>query len=107
MNKLPVPQYAKEKAREGLNERKQYPPSKKPGLDKEQARKLGINSGVERAKQLIKNKSIPKEDAKRVAAFYNRFRNKRTKRAETAIDLWGGRKFGKKAVEWVKKNEQI
>lgn len=86
-----VPPHAKESAREGLKERK----VNKAGLTKSQAKKLGINSGVERAKQLIKSKTIPVKDAKRIGAFYDRFKNQRTERAETALKLWGGRRFGK------------
>lgn len=89
--KIKIPSYAKQSAREGLEERK----DNKAGLTKSQANKLGINSGVERAKQLLGNKTISKKDAVRIGAFYDRFKNCRTPRCETAIKLWGGRKFGR------------
>ena len=92
MNRITIPEYAKEAARKGLEERK----LNKAGLDKAQAKKLGINSGVERAKQLIRSKTISVNDAKRIGAFYDRFKNQDSPRAETAIRLWGGRQFGRR-----------
>ncbi len=80
MSKIKIPEYAKESARRGLEERK----SNNAGLTKEEASKLGINSGVERAKQLIRNKNISVQDAKRIGAFYDRFKNQDSPRAETA-----------------------
>lgn len=93
--KIKIPKYAKKEAKEGLEERK----SNKAGLTKEEANRKGIDSGVERAKQLIRNKYLGEEDAKKVARFYNRFKGCKTSRCETAIKLWGGRKFGKKMNE--------
>lgn len=89
--KINIPTYAKNKAREGLIERRKN----KAGLDRKEAKKLGINSGVERAKQIIRNKELSVKDAKRVGAFYDRFKNCRTKRCETALKLWGGRRFAR------------
>lgn len=97
--RVPIPQYAKEDARKALELRRKLADSRKFGIDKDQAAKLGINSGVERAKQIIRNKYLDEEDARRVAAFYDRFRNKRGERAEGAIDLWGGRRFGRMLSE--------
>lgn len=94
MARVKVPEYAKNQAREGLLERKRN----KAGLNKKQADSLGISSGVERAKQLLNNSYISNKDAKAVARFYQRFRNCKTDRCETAIKLWGGRMFGKKLV---------
>ena len=88
--RIRIPFYAKLDASQGLRERK----INKAGLTKEQAQKLGINSGVQRAKQILRNKFLDEKDAKSVARFYLRFRNLKTPRAETAIKLWGGRKFG-------------
>jgi hypothetical protein len=99
MRRVVVPSYAKMAAKRGLDKRKSYTPSQRPGLDKKQANKLGINSGVERAKQIIRSKSLSEKDAQRVSAFYSRFRNCRTPRCEVAINLWGGRRFGKKLSE--------
>jgi len=87
-----VPQYAKFEAKKGLIERK----LNKAGLTKTQASKKGVSSGVERAKQIIRNTYISEKDAKAIARFYSRFKNCRTSRCETAIKLWGGRRFGKK-----------
>jgi len=89
--KIRIPQYAKQSAKQGLFERK----SNGAGLSIKQAQSLGIFSGVQRARQLIKNKFLKEKDAKAVARFYNRFRNKKTPRVETALKLWGGRRFGK------------
>lgn len=92
MSRIKVPSYAKEAAKKGLDERK----INNAGLTKEEAGKLGINSGVERAKQLIRSKTISVNDAKRIGAFYDRFKNQDSPRAETAIRLWGGRQFGRR-----------
>lgn len=90
MNRIKVPEYAREAARRGLEERKMN----KAGLTKSEAQKLGINSGVERAKQLVRSKTISVADAKRIGAFYDRFKNQDSARSETALRLWGGRRFG-------------
>jgi len=87
-----IPGYAKNQAKIGLKQRSRLPESKKFGLDKTQADKLKINSGVERAKQLIRNKYLNEKDARAVARF-KRFNNKTGYRAEGSIKLWGGRKF--------------
>lgn len=105
MPRLRIPAYAKACARRGLKLRAEAPKSKKFGLTKSEARRLGIASGVERAKQIIKSKSLSHADAKKVAMFYQRFRNCKTPKCKGAILLWGGAKFGSYAVKWVKKNE--
>lgn len=105
-SRLNVTKKAKKKAARALKLRKSLPKSKKFGLDKQQAKKLGINSGVERAKQIVRSKSLLLDDAKAVSRFYNRFRNCRTKNCEGAIDLWGGRDFGKKATVFVKSSSR-
>ena len=89
--RIKIPYYAKLNARLGLEERKEN----RAGLTKKEAKKLGVNSGVERAKQIIRSKYLYEDDLKSVARFYLRFRNKKTKRSETALKLWGGRRFGK------------
>jgi len=89
-SRITIPKYAKAEAKEGLRLRKQL----KAGLTKEEANLLGINSGVERAKQLIRNKYLSEEDAKSVARFYLRFRNKKSPKSKIALKLWGGN-FGK------------
>ena len=87
--RIKVPYYAKLVARQGLIERERN----NAGLTKSQASKLGIVSGVERARQIIRNKYIKEKDLRSMARFYLRFRNQRTPRTETAIRLWGGRRF--------------
>lgn len=94
-----IPKYAKEKATKALELRKKLPPSKKFGIDKTKAKELGIASGVERAKQIIKEDKIPIKDAKKIARFYSRFKNCKTDKCEGAINLWGGRRFGNKLYE--------
>lgn len=100
VKKLLIPFYAKVKAREALEFNRKYP-KEAVGLNKTQAKKLGIDSGIERAKQIIDFKYLSFNDAKKVAAFYNRFKNINTVRGEMAINLWGGRKFGQLAIDFV------
>lgn len=90
-----IPLYARKEARKGLKIRAKRSKSKKAGLSRAEAKKLGIASGVARAYQLSINKSISEKDAKKVARFYSRFKNKRSKKANEALMLWGGRKYGK------------
>ena len=89
--KLKIPYYAKIAARKGLQERK----DNQAGLTPKQARMMGITSGVDRARQILRNKSLSEKNLKAIARFYLRFRGRRTKRTETAIKLWGGRRFGR------------
>jgi len=96
---LKIPKYAKQTAREALELRQSLPKSKKFGIDKQQARQLGINSGVERAKQIINDKYMPIEDVKRVCAFGRWLGRERTQKVQGAIDLWGGEKFIKQACK--------
>ena len=88
--RIRVPGYAKEAAKKGLEQREKN----NAGLTKAQADKLGITSGIERAKQIIKNTYLDEDDLKAIARFYLRFRNFKSGRAETALKLWGGRRFG-------------
>lgn len=101
--RLEVTEQAKRQAKQSLELRRNLPKSKRFGLSPEEAKKKGVASGVSRARQLINSKSISFKDAKRVASFYQRFKNCRTEKCEGAIKLWGGRKFGRKAVSHVKK----
>lgn len=102
MDRLEIPQSAKRLAKKALEKREKLPKSRRFGLDEKEAEKKGIQSGVARAKQLIKNKSISYEDAKSVARF-SRFLNKKGERAKGAVDLWGGRSFIKKAQKFVRR----
>jgi len=101
-SRLTIPEYAKRAARQALELRDSLPKSRRFGLTTYEARREGVFSGVERAKQIISSPSLPPADAQSVASFYQRFKGCRTKKCEGAIGLWGGRKFGKKAVEFVK-----
>ena len=89
--KIKIPFYAKKSAAQGLRERE----INKAGLTKSKAQKLGVFSGIERAKQIIRNKYLKEEDLKAIARFYLRFRRCKTKKCETAIKLWGGRRLGR------------
>jgi hypothetical protein len=105
MKRFPITKLAKSKARKALILRKQLPKSKKFGIDKKEASKLKIYSGVERAKQLVRSKTIPLEDAKKVARFYSRFKNCKTPKCVGALDLWGGKEYGKYLYKKIYKNE--
>lgn len=91
--KIKIPKYVKETVKKALEERKKLPVSERYGLTKKQAEKKGIQSGVERANQLKNNSYITEFDARRIIAFYERFKGCKTKKCEGAINLWGGRKF--------------
>jgi len=106
MSRLVVPQHAKAAASAALRLRRSLPKSRKFGLKQSQADRLGISSGVSRAKQLINSKSISLDDACRVAAFYLRFRGCRSQKCEGAIGLWGGRRFGQMAAAHCKKHRR-
>jgi hypothetical protein len=90
---IKIPKYAKEKAQSALKLRDSLPKSKKFGLSKKEANSLGIASGVERAKQIVKQDYLDKEDAERVCAFKRFLKRDRTPKIQGAIDLWGGEKF--------------
>lgn len=99
--RLKIPAYAKQAAAEGLRARELFP--KKPGLDREQAAKLGIISGVERAKQIVRDEYLEDHDLQSMRRFYARFRNFHSPRAEVAILLWGGRAFLQRIEENARK----
>lgn len=105
MQRLRIPAYAKNQAREGLRERRELPKSRRFGLDREQARREGVYSGVERARNILRKRSLSLQEAKRVSAF-SRFLNKKSERAEGAIKLWGGRRFIKRAKSFVKEQSR-
>jgi len=93
---IKVPPYAKQAAIKGLEERKMLSDSKKFGLNYKEAKSLGIASGVRRAYQLKSQENINEETGKRIGRFYARFKNCETPKCEGAINIWGGRRFGKK-----------
>lgn len=97
MKRIRIPMYAKENARKGLELRKRQPKSKKFGLSVEEAKEKGVFSGVRRARQLIRNESLSKSQAKDVRNFLNRFHGMADQHGYTlkirgAILLWGGNK---------------
>lgn len=102
--RLLISAMAKREATRALLKRMAMVKSKRFGISEAEARKLGIKSGVERAKELMRKKYLTLQEAKKVAAFHQRFKNCRTPKCEGAIDLWGGRTFGKKVISFVKKN---
>lgn len=95
MTYVTVPEYAKAAARRGLILRKTSSISRKFGITREQANRLGIDSGIERARQLIREKRITESKAKRIARFYVRFKNCNTPKCEGAHLIWGGRRWEK------------
>lgn len=97
--KIRIPQYAKDEARNSLALRKDLSKSKKFGLNKKQAKKNNIRSGIDQAKKLINNKFLTKKEAMAYYRFYSRFKNCRTKKCKGAIGLWGGRRFGRMLVD--------
>jgi hypothetical protein len=97
--RLKVTKLAKERAKVALESRRRLPNSKKYGLDSKEAQRLGINSGVERAKQLIRSKYVSYEDAKRICAFKRHLVKNPSQRRQGAIGLWGGEKFIMKACK--------
>ena len=101
ITRLKIPSYAKAAAAEGLRARELFP--KKPGLDAAQAAKLGINSGVERAKQIVREAYLEEHDLRSMSRFYARFQNQHSPRAEVAILLWGGRRFLERVQEHMKR----
>jgi hypothetical protein len=101
-----IPLYARKQAMMGLKQRRKASKSKKAGLTRAEAKKLGIQSGVVRAVQLSKNKTISEKDAKSIARFYSRFKNQRTPKAEMALRLWGGRKWGNALYKKIYKSKK-
>ena len=93
--KLKIPKYAKEAARKALEKRKNISKSKRFGLSQSSAKKLKIRSGVSQAKLLIKKRYLNYSQAMPYYKFYQRFKSCRTTKCEGALDLWGGRRFGK------------
>lgn len=84
---MKIPKYAKEIAKKALAKRESLPKSKKFGITKTEAERLGIASGVERAKQIIRSKRLSLKDIKRVCAFRRFLERKRSEKIQGAIDL--------------------
>lgn len=91
--RYPVYKYAKKKAKESLEWNKNQPRSKR----------VGTFIGRYRARQLINNDYVSEATAKRIVAFYDRFKGCGTERCEQALNLWGGRRYGKRLKEMMSK----
>ena len=85
MKKYKVPKYAKDAARTALAFNKSVSPYKK----------VGTKSGLRMASKLINSEYISKDTAIKISGFYKRFRHQKTERVEQALNLWGGRRFGR------------
>lgn len=95
---------AKQRAKKALELRRKLPKYKRFGLDEREARKLGVNSGVKRARQIINSSSLSYKDAVAVARFGRFLKRRRTPKIQGSIDLWGGEQFIKRAKKFVKRN---
>jgi len=98
---LKIPGHAKLAAKKGLGLRKRLPASKKFGISPREAARLKIDSGVTRARRIIRNDEMPLWEQKKVARFYSRFKNCETPKCEGAHLIWGGRRFGRSVNEKV------
>jgi len=92
--KVRVPEYAKENARRGLRERKQYSESDRPVLSREEAREKGIHSGVTTAQTLIRSNKISDDMAQRIYSYLSR-NQADGERSLVARRVWGGDKSGR------------
>ena len=94
--RIKVPESVKKAAKRGLDLRAKAPPSRRGGLDPKEAKKLGINSGVSRARQLIRGTVAPK-DIKAMRSFFARHSAYKHKhktdpggKAHVSWLIWGG-----------------
>lgn len=94
-----IPLYAKVAAKRGLVLRRRLPASKKFGITPQEAARLKIDSGVTRARRIVRNDSMPLWEQKKVARFYSRFKNCDTPKCEGAHLIWGGRRFEKETYD--------
>jgi hypothetical protein len=90
------PAVVREAARRGLELRRI---TGRGGLDREQARRLGVASGIARAEQLAAGEALTLAELKRMKAFFARHDGERERnvrlanersRASVAWLLWGG-----------------
>lgn len=88
LNRMKIPNYAKVSARKGLENRK------KSDMTGKESKALGVYLGLDKAKKLIRNKYIDEKEMRSVARFYKNNKNKKSKKYEDLLLLWGGRKFG-------------
>lgn len=105
------PKAAQRIAARALKQREALPPSKRGGLTKGQAGQMGITSGVERAKSIVRGDYQPAED---INAFFQRFKGTyqdavmrgkpwQDSKVQQAWDLWGGSPMWKSAQKTLKK----
>ncbi len=90
------PAAAKAIAERALADRANLPKSKRGGLERKEAKREGITSGVERAESIARGDLQPAED---VNAFFQRFKGThassqhkawKDSKVQQAWDLWGG-----------------
>lgn len=94
--RFPPPAAVREAARRGLELRRI---TGRGGLDREQARRQGVSSGVARAEQLAAGEALTLAELKRMKAFFARHDGERERNARLANErspasvawlLWGG-----------------
>lgn len=94
--RFPPPEPVRAAARRGLELRRL---TGRGGLDREQAGRLGIGSGVARAEQLAAGEALTLAEVKRMKAFFARHDGERERNARLANEqspanvawlLWGG-----------------
>lgn len=98
-------------ARKALDRRKKLAASKRGGLSKSEAGKLGITSGIARAESIARGEEQPAED---IRDFFNRFKGTYQdailkgkswdeSKVQQAWDIWGGTPMWKAALRALEK----
>ena len=91
LKRLKIPSYAKASAKKGVCNRNKGTIK----FTSKECRDLGIYSGDCMAKKMCNNKFMDEKDMRKIARFYKKFKDSKSKKTEEAILLWGGRKFCK------------
>jgi len=105
---------AKRAAKRGLEARKKAKPSKRGGLDAQQAKEAGVGSGVMRARDIVAGKRI---NAYQVKAFFDRHKSNyvnavlagkksHESKAIQAWLIWGGEPLRKQVEKAVAKDKR-
>jgi hypothetical protein len=98
MASLKVPENVRKAAKKGLEMRREAPKSQKGGITNREAKKQGIGSGIQRARNLVQG-SISEKTIPRMVSFFARhganIKKARSKPSEhrrmrIADLLWGG-----------------
>lgn len=98
-------------AQRSLERQKKLPTSKRGGLSKSEAGKLGITSGIARAESIARGEEQPAED---IRDFFNRFKGTyqdailkgkswEDSKVQQAWDIWGGTPMWKAALRALEK----